>query len=155
VLVGVLVLALVVGAIVALTGNGEPLPDTTAQEPIVTTTPPTLPATLVPQVPQNLGQAIALLAADPSKYGEAGPDLLKKLQEYQAKPDAKKADDLVRRINDWVAKGDLDSAFGATVVRLLGSATAATTPVTAAPTPAAGPGRGPKEKEPKAPKGKP
>ena len=120
----------------------------------MTTTAPTLPATLVPQVPQTLSQLTALLAADPTKYGEAGPDLLKKLQEYQAKPDAKKAADLVKKVTEWVDDGDLDPAFGAVVLRLLGSAAAAT-PVTQAPATAEKPGKSPKVKVPKGePKGK-
>jgi hypothetical protein len=160
VLVGALLLGLVAGAIVGLTGDDKPLPDTSAQEPAVTTT-PTLPATSVPQIPQNVAQLTALLAADPTKYGSAGPELLKKLQEYQAKPDSKKADDLVKKVNDWRVKGQLDGDFAALVLRLLGNdvlgSTAATqTPATAAPAPAAGPGHGPAKapKEPKEPKAK-
>jgi hypothetical protein len=156
VLVAALLLGLVAGAVVGLTGGNGKLPDTSAQEPVVTTTPPTLPATLVPQVPQNLAQLTALLAADPTKYGSAGPDLLKQLQDYQAKPDAKKASDLVNKVNGWVDDGKLDPAFGATVLSLLEGSTsvAATTPATAAPTPAAGPGHGPAPKAPKTPKAK-
>ena len=157
VLVGALLLGLVAGAIVGLTGDEKPLPDSSAQEPAVTTT-PTLPATSVPQIPQNLPQLIALLAADPTKYGSAGPELLKKLQEYQAKPDTKKFDDLVKKTNDWILKGQLDADFGGLVLRVLGnnvlgSTTVTQPPATAAPTPAAGPGHGP-AKAPKEPKGK-
>jgi serine/threonine protein kinase len=149
VLVGALVLGLAIGAIVGLVGDGggrAPL----VQEPVVTTTPPTLPASLVPQVPQNLAQAIAFLSADPTKYGEAGPELLKKLQDYQAKPDAKRAEDIVKRTTEWMNDGELDSAFGAAVIRIItGSTSVATTPVTQAPAEGPGPGRGPEEKEPK------
>jgi len=121
VLVGALLLGLVAGAIVGLTGNDDPLPETvpSAQEPIVTTTPPTLPATLVPQVPQTLAQLTALLAADPTKYGEAGPELLKKLQDYQDKPDARRAGDLVERVNKWLDDGELDPTIGAAAIRIL------------------------------------
>ena len=153
VLAGVLALALLVGVVAALNDDGPP-PGPLAQEPVVTTTPPTLPATLVPQIPQNLGQLIALLAADPAKYGEAGPELLKKLQDYEEKPEAKRADDIVKRTTEWVNKGELDATFGATVIRIIsGSTVAATTPVTQAPAPSAGPGGGPKEKAPKKGKG--
>jgi len=153
VLVAALALGLAIGAIAGLTGGDGPNRSPLAQEPVVTTTPPTLPATLVPQIPQNLGQLIALLAADPTKYGGAGPELLKKLQDYEDEPDAKRADDIVKRTNEWVSKGQLDAAFGATVIRIITAGTASTaavTPVTQAPAPAAGP----KEKAPKAPKGK-
>jgi serine/threonine-protein kinase len=151
VLVGALLLGLVAGAIVGLTGSDKPLPDTSAQEPVTTT--PTLPATSVPQIPQNLTELTALLAADPTKYGSAGPELLKKLQEYQAKPDTKRFDDLVKKTNDWILKGQLNAEFGALVLRVLGNnvlgSAAVTTPATAAPAPAAGPGHGPKPKEPR------
>ena len=148
VLAGVLALALLAGAIVGLSDDdGPPAFDTTSQEPIVTTTPPTLPATLVPQVPQNLGQLIALLAADPTRYGDAGPELLKKLQEYEAEPEPKRLEDLDRRVHEWVDDGDLDAAFATTVLRILAPVT-----VAPAPEPTAGPGKG--AKEPKAPKGK-
>jgi serine/threonine-protein kinase len=150
VLVGALVLALVAGAFVALTGNDEPLLDTAAQEPIVTTTPPTLPATLVPQVPQTLAQAIALLTVDPKKYGSAGDDLLERLEGYQAKPHALRAEDIVNRVNEWVAKGELDARFGAAVIGFVSGSIAAppiVSPVPAAP--AAQPGQAPKGKGPK------
>ena len=40
-------------------------------------------------MPQNLGQLIALLSADPTKYGKQGPELVEQLVEYQSQPDAK------------------------------------------------------------------
>jgi serine/threonine-protein kinase len=127
VLVGALLVGLVAGAIIGLTKNDTPLPSTSAQEPIVTTTPPTLPATLVPQIPQTLAQLTALLAAAPTEFGPAGPELLKKLQEYQAKPDAKRAADIVNRTTVWMNKGQLDPMIGNATIRILSP------PVTAPP----------------------
>jgi hypothetical protein len=99
---------------------------------------------------------IALLAADPTKYGGAGPELLEKLEAYEDEdedePDAKRADDIVKRTNEWVSKGQLDAAFGATVIHTHTGTTTAVTPVTQAPAPT--PLAGPKTKAPRAPKGK-
>jgi serine/threonine-protein kinase len=150
VLVAALVLGLVAGAIVGLTGDHNSLPST-SQEPTVTTTPPTLPATLVPQI-RNLSQVIALLAADPTKFGSAGPELLKKLQAYQADPEADKAADLVKQVSEWVAKGQLDRDFATLVLQLLGTSSV-TPPATAAPAPAPAAGHGPKGGNGRGPKG--
>ena len=119
VLVGALLLALVAGAIVGLTGNNDPLPNPSAQEPIVTTTPPTLPATLVPQIPQTLDQLIALLAANPSKYGTRGPELLSRLQAFRGAPSSDSATRLIADVTSWTNRGELDSTIGTAAIRIL------------------------------------
>ncbi len=128
VLVGALLLGLVAGAIVGLTGTDDPLPSdsaTQAQEPIVTTTPPTLPATLVPQVPQTIDQLITLLAANPTKYGTRGPELLAALRSFRAAPSSGAAADLIDEVRGWLDDGELDPVIGAAAIRFLSPTAAA------------------------------
>src|SRR5262249_6195060 len=76
-LAGALWLGLVAGAIVGLTGNNEPLRTPSGQEPtVVTTTPPTLPATLVPQVVPPKGRGNE--QGDESGSGRVPPGRQKK-----------------------------------------------------------------------------
>src|SRR5262249_37322907 len=118
VLVGALLLGLVAGAIVGLTGGNKRLPETTAQEPAVTTT-PTLPPTLVPQGPQTLDQLIALLAANPTKYGTRGTELLSRLLSFRTSPSSAGASRLISDITTWTSRGELDRTIGTAAIRIL------------------------------------
>jgi len=130
VLAGALLLVLIAGVTAALTGddgpNRNPL---VAQEPVVTTTPPTLPASLVPQVPQTLDQLIAALAANPSKYGARGPELLARLRSFAAAPSSGGASHLITDVNTWMGRGELDRTIGNAAVAILSPS--ATPPATA------------------------
>ena len=70
-------------------------------------------------MPENIGELIALLAADPDAFGEKGSDLLDKLVEVQEEGDSEKAAKLIEEIDKWVAEGQLDPNAGALAQQLL------------------------------------
>jgi hypothetical protein len=83
-----------------------------------TTLPPTTTTTLSPQ---TIDELIALLSADPSAYGEKGPDLLQSLIQLQERPsrNGKDAARLIDQVQRWVEKGQLSSAIGVIAEELL------------------------------------
>ncbi|HEX6312489.1 MAG TPA: protein kinase [Acidimicrobiia bacterium] len=93
-----------------------------------TTSPP--PTTTAPPAPQTVGDLVALLAADPSAYGEKGPDLLDKLG--KAATDGKEAAKLSEEVGKWMADGELDPEVGTLAQQLLA-------PLASAPTDDNGP----------------
>jgi hypothetical protein len=135
-----LILALA-GGVVAITrdgGNSTATPETvtvppttsTTTRPVSTTTPAVVPTT-APVSVQTLQQLAALLGARPGVYGTRSGDLLKKLQQILGKsttPSAKDAADLIKQINGWVARRELDATVAATATRLLAPYTVTTQP---------------------------
>jgi serine/threonine-protein kinase len=121
-LVALGLLALLIGGAVALSGGGRtepavgPVPST---EPSTTTT--TLPPTTTTVLPQTLPDLLALVAADPARYGEKGPDLAAKLSEVLTKNDPKgeEGEKLIEEISGWVAEGQLDPTIGTLAQQLL------------------------------------
>ena len=90
-------------------------PTTPATEAPTTTAAPTTTTT---PTPQTIGELITLLAANPSAYGEKGPDLLDKLGEVSG-GDAEEAAKLLEEIGKWTAEGQLDPEIGAIAQQLV------------------------------------
>ncbi len=122
----VLVIAALIGAGAVLLSRGEKasprgaaLSETVlpSAKAVATTLPPTTTT-----VPTTVDGLIALLAADPERFGARGPDLLDALLEIRDHPDpkGKRAERLAGDIEEWVADGELDPTIGAIALQILG-----------------------------------
>jgi hypothetical protein len=81
--------------------------------------PPTIATTTT--LPTSIEQLIALLAANPSAFGEKGPDLLQKLSELQGQGDrGNRIEKLADEVSEWMEKGELDPTIGALTLQILG-----------------------------------
>jgi eukaryotic-like serine/threonine-protein kinase len=121
VVIGALVLA---GILLATGGNDDPVTaaatSTTAKRVTTSSAPPTTttPTTLAPQ---SVADLVALLAADPSAYGEKGEDLLARLESILERPDGagKDAARLIEEIDGWVNDGQLSPLLGEQATAIL------------------------------------
>jgi hypothetical protein len=127
---GLVAAALVVGVALASLG-GDSIGDPAAEQVPVTNPPvtvaPTLAPTAVPQigrtsdVPRNLSELAALLAARPDGYGKRTADLQKKVGELVAGDKVKDGDaeKLAKDVGKWITKGEIEPTVGAAAVNLL------------------------------------
>jgi tRNA A-37 threonylcarbamoyl transferase component Bud32 len=124
-LVGAAVGATALGTIL-LTGGGGSDPTlgaarvtTTSTLPPTTTT--TLPPTTTTTLPQTVSELVALLAADPSAFGEKGQDLFNRLITLSQQPD-RQGRDAARLISDlqsWLEEGKISPTIGALAVQIV------------------------------------
>jgi eukaryotic-like serine/threonine-protein kinase len=95
------------------------VPDTTAPPP--TTPPPTPPPTLPPP-PESLEELIAFVAADLDRFGQKAPEFLndlQKVEEENGPKQAERADELLQRMDEWVASGELSPELEPLVEQVL------------------------------------
>jgi hypothetical protein len=116
--------ALLAVLLLATSGGDDPVraaaTSTTAVEVIAppTTLAPTTPTTRPPQSVEDL---IALLALDPSAFGEKGDELLARLERILERPDhaARDAARTIDEIQHWVEDGELSPLLGAQATTIL------------------------------------
>jgi serine/threonine protein kinase len=95
------------------------------------TSPPTKPAATNAPAPQTLQQVVALVGADPARYGSKATELVGRLEQILGAPAGKahkQARTLAGDVDNWASHGELDPAVAATTVRLLGGLPAASGP---------------------------
>jgi hypothetical protein len=123
-LVGAAVGATALGAILLTGGSGS---DPTLGAARVTTTstlPPTTTTTIPPTtttLPQTVNQLVALLAADPSAFGEQGQELFDRLISLNQRPDRQGRDAarLLEDLQGWLADGEISPTIGALAVQIV------------------------------------
>jgi len=124
-LVGALIAGAMVGGALLLGGGDEPASRAvTGVTQAPATAPPTLATTTttLPPAPQTVDELIALMAADPSAFGEKGPDLYERLIELRDDPEnsSKAAEQIVAEVERWVEKGQLSADLGALTIQIVG-----------------------------------
>ncbi len=119
------VLAVLVAALYLLdrdtSGNVAALPSQDpVQEPVDEQPSPSEDAgEETPEEVVELDQLIDVLAADPSAAGEKGEDLLDELRDLQSEPDSDEARELIKKVAEWMAKGELDAELGEQAIAVL------------------------------------
>jgi eukaryotic-like serine/threonine-protein kinase len=91
------------------TTAGPPTTAAPTTTPPTTVAPTTAPPTLPPP-PDSIEELIAMLEADLDGFGPQTPDFLEELRDVQADEGRKQADraeELLRRMDDWVDEGEL------------------------------------------------
>jgi serine/threonine-protein kinase len=118
--------AAVVGALLAVGGGGGdaevPRADAAVTDRVASTlSPSTSTTTTTIPTPRTLEELFAVLAGNPSAYGERGFELLDHLGDVLEKPDrtGRRAGRLVDEVGEWVAAGELDPEVGGLARQLL------------------------------------
>lgn len=122
-LVGAAVGATALGAIL-LTGGGSDPSLGAARVTTTSTLPPTTTTTIPPTtttLPQTINQLVALLAADPTAFGEKGQELFDRLISLSQRPDRQGRDAarLIQDVQGWLQDGEISPSIGALTVQIL------------------------------------